>query len=111
AAAKPTAPASAAPTTTASASIPGANPWSAIPGMPHLQAIFYKATDSTALDDRNIVNAVDEIGGPYVDEVKKNCVRMLLGADVHEVTIKYLSQPGKNGFDKTRRRCMRVGGR
>jgi hypothetical protein len=68
----------------------GANttPWSAVPGMPRLQAIFYKPVDPTALVAGKIVKAGDEIGGAKVVEVKERSVRMQLGSDVHDVTIK-----------------------
>jgi sRNA-binding protein len=78
-----------APTQTPVAQAPaGSKPWSTIPGMPRLQAIFYKPTDPTALIDGKIVKAGEEIGGAKVVEVKKSSVRMQLGSDVHEVTIK-----------------------
>lgn len=63
-------------------------PWSAIPGMPRLQAIFYKPVDPTAMIDGKIVKVGDEIGGAKVVEIKKASVRMQLGSDVHDVSIK-----------------------
>ena len=73
---------------TAAAAAPQGKPASAIPGMPKVQAIFYRPTDASAIISGQTVHNGDEIGGAKVIEIKRQSVRMLLNGDMHEVTIK-----------------------
>jgi hypothetical protein len=73
---------------TAAAAAPQGKPASSIPGMPKVQAIFYRPTDASAIISGQTVHNGDEIGGAKVIEIKRQSVRMLLNGDMHEVTIK-----------------------
>ena len=59
-----------------------------IPGLPRVQAIFYREVDPTALIDGRTVRPGDRVGEVTIIAVKKDTVTMRWKEEMHEVAIR-----------------------